>query len=221
MGKCVKLFPDSKIPEQLELGYLLQFGLAPYYKDQLFSSLLAVTGFAPKFVSCIDKAFNHILKRTQIDGHVVYFHEEKQQVVRSYIGSHFLGHTNAEETFQSIQAVNGKLDLIHNLVQVSMDGANVSWKTVEIMKEYQEHDDPDGPDLIQIGSCRLHVLRGVYEIARKATDWNLDKLLKGIYSVFKLSPSRREGYLKVNELLESCESKNIAYLFPQKFCEHS
>ena len=101
-----------------------------------------------------------------------------------------------------------------------MDGANVSWKTVEIMKEYQEHDDPDGHDLIQIGSCRLHVLRGAYEIARKATDWNLDKLLNGIYSVFKLSPLRREDYLKVNELLESCESKNAAYLFPQKFCEH-
>ena len=56
MEKYVKLtkrlFPDSKIPEELELGrtklgYLLQFGLAPYYKEQLFSSLLAVvTGFA-------------------------------------------------------------------------------------------------------------------------------------------------------------------------------
>ena len=56
MEKYVKLtkglFPDSKIPEELELGrtklgYLLQFALAPYYKEQLFSSLLeVVTGFA-------------------------------------------------------------------------------------------------------------------------------------------------------------------------------
>ena len=69
MEKYVKLtkvlFPDSKIPEQLELGrtklgYLLQFGLAPYYKEQLFSTLLPVTGFTPKFVSCFDEAFSHI-----------------------------------------------------------------------------------------------------------------------------------------------------------------
>ena len=35
---------------------------------------------------------------------VFYFHEEKQQIGRSYIRSHYSGHANAEETFQSIQA---------------------------------------------------------------------------------------------------------------------
>ena len=63
-----------------------------------------------------------------------------------------------------------------------------------------------------------HVLHGAYGRARKSTDWDLDKLLKAIYSTFKLSPARREDYLKVNELLESHESKGVAYLFPQKFC---
>ena len=38
-----------------------------------------------------------------MDVYVFYFHEEKRQIVRSYIGSHFLGHANAEETFQSMQ----------------------------------------------------------------------------------------------------------------------
>ena len=68
--------------------------------------------------------------------HVFYFHKEKQKVVRSYIGSHFLGRANAEETLQSIQAVQGKLDLTHNLVQVSVDGPNVNWKIVELIKKY-------------------------------------------------------------------------------------
>ena len=84
-------------------------------------------------------------------------HKEKQQVVRSYTGSHFLKHANAEETFQSIQAVHGKLDLTHNLVQVSMDGTSVDWKTVKMIKKYWEHSDPDAPDLIEIGSCGLHM----------------------------------------------------------------
>ena len=88
------LFPASKIPEELELGrtklgYLLQFGLAPYCKEQLFFSLLPVTDFAPKFVSCFNKAFNHISNWTQINVPVFYLHKEKQQVHGSYIRSHF------------------------------------------------------------------------------------------------------------------------------------
>ena len=79
-----------------------------------------------------------------MDVHVFYFHEGKQQVVRSCIGSHFLGHADAEETFQSIQAVHGKLDLPHNLLQISMDGPNMNWKTVEVITEYREHNDPGG-----------------------------------------------------------------------------
>ena len=136
-----------------------------------------------------------------MDVHLFYFHEEKQQVVRSYVWSHFLGHGNAEETFQSIQAVHGKLDLTHNLAQVSMDGSNVNWKAVEIIKEYWEHDDPDGSDLTEIGSCGLHVPHGAYGTAQKATDWNWDNLLKEIYSIFKCLLAWREDYLKVNELL--------------------
>ena len=83
-----------------------------------------------------------------------------------------------------------------------------------MIKECREHNDPDGPDLIEIGSCGLH------GTAQKAADWNLDKLLEAIYSIFKLSPTQREDYLKANELLESHESKSVAYLFPQKFCGH-
>ena len=110
--------------------------------------------------------------------------------------------------------------MTHNLVQVSMGGPHVNWKTVEIIQEYWEYDDPDGPDLIEIGSCGWHVLHGSYGTAQKATDWNLDKLLKAIYSLYKLSPARREDYLKVNELLESHDSKSVAYFIPQKFCGH-
>ena len=88
-----------------------------------------------------------------------------------------MGHANLEETFQSIQAVHSKLDLTHNLVQVSTDGPNMNWKTVVIIKDYREHDDLDGPDLIDIGSCELHALHGAYGAAQKATVGNLDKFI--------------------------------------------
>ena len=56
-------FPDSDIPDKLQLGwtkigYLVLFGLAPYYREQIFSLLLPEAGFPPKFVSYFDEAFN-------------------------------------------------------------------------------------------------------------------------------------------------------------------
>ena len=69
-----------------------------------------------------------------------------------------------------------------------MDVPNVIWETVEI-KEYPEHNDPNGSDLIEIVSCGLHVVHGTYGTALKATDWKLDKLSKAIHSIFKLSPA--------------------------------
>ena len=73
-----------------------------------------------------------------------------------------------------------------------MDGANVNWKTVEMIKKYQEHNDSGGPDLAEIGNCGLHVLQGTCGTAQKATGWNLDTLLKAVHSIFKFLPERRE-----------------------------
>ena len=71
------------------------------------------------------------------------------------------------------------------------------WTGKQEIKEYWEHTYPDGPDLTEIGNYGLHVLHGAYGRAQKATHWNLNKLLKAIYSIFKLWPARREDYLKV------------------------
>ena len=61
---------------------------------------------------------------------------KRSKRILDLISDRILGHANAEEAFHSIQAVHGKLDLTHNLVQVSMGGPHVNWKTVEIIQEY-------------------------------------------------------------------------------------
>ena len=57
---------------------------------------------------------------------MIFFDSNKQEVVRSFIGSHFMGHASAEDTFVSSKEFHRDLDLVHNLVQVSMDGPNVN-----------------------------------------------------------------------------------------------
>ena len=111
-------FPDSDIPDKLQLGrtkigYLVQFGLVHYYRAQIFSLLLSEAGFPPNFVSCFDEAFNRISKRKQMDVHVIFFDRNKQEVVRSLIGPHFMDHASAEDRFVSLKEVHKDLDLVH------------------------------------------------------------------------------------------------------------
>ena len=69
-------------------------------------------------------------------------------------------------------------------------------------------------------SYGLHVVHGAYAADQNATDWSLDKFLKAIYSLFKMAPARHEDYLVANDLHELHKSKNVSYLFAQKFCGH-
>ena len=85
-----------------------------------------------------------------------------------------------------------------------MDGPSVNWKKVKI-KEYWEHNDPDGSDLIEIDICRLHVLHSAYGTVQKAIDWNLGKLFKAITFNFQTFTSTKGRIIKVNELLKSHE----------------
>ena len=183
-------FSDSQIASRVELGrtkigYLITFGLAPYYRTQLFRSLLPGTGTAPRFTSCFDEAFSRISKRKQMDVHIIFFDNEKSQVVHSYLGSHFMGHATAEDTYKSLAEIHNGLDLVHNLVQISMDGPNVNWKTLDILSENRTIEDPDCPQLINIGRCGLHVIHGAYGTAQKVTDWLLQNYLKAIYSILR------------------------------------
>ena len=155
-----------------------------------------------------------------MDVNVIFFDSNKQEVVRSFIGSNFMGHASTEDTFVSLKEVHKDWDLFHNLVRVSMDGPNVNWKTAEVIQNHRKIQDPNCPNLIVIGSCGLHVVHGAYGAGQSATDWSLDTFLKAIYSIFKMAPARCEDYLVANNLHKLHKSKNLSYLLAQKICGH-
>ena len=62
------MFPDSEIVKQFQLGrtkvsYLLSFGIAPYFTEQLFRSVQQCS----TIVICFDEAFNKISQKCQMD----------------------------------------------------------------------------------------------------------------------------------------------------------
>ena len=220
------MFPDSQIAKRMEIGhtkiaYNINYGLAPYYKDKIYQSLLPKgdSTVPPKFVSCFDESYNSVTHNKQFDVHIVYFDEVTRRVTRKYLTSQFIGHGDADSLLNHFEVVHAKLD-IKNLVQLSMDGPNVNWKMLDIAIE-ERQKVPFCPDLLIIGSYGLHVLHGAYQTGQASTEWNLGtKCLKPSYSIFNKAPARRADYMKANGQLEAHEGKNSAYLFPLKYCSH-
>jgi hypothetical protein len=80
------MFPDSEIAQTFSLGsdkmaYLIHYGLAPYFKDNLEDKLKK----CPAFVVAFDEAHNKIAQKGQMDVIIRFIDEENSSVVNRYI----------------------------------------------------------------------------------------------------------------------------------------
>ena len=95
------------------------------------------------------------------------------------------------------------------MLQVSMDGPNVNLKFVRELQAFLKNSsDPDDPELLDIGTCSLHVVHGGYKTAHNACGWEVQIFLRSLYYLFKDFPSRRCDYTAASK----------SSLFPLKFC---
>ena len=122
---------------------------------------------------------------------VRYFN--KDGVTCRYITSEFLDHTHVDDLkkFEGIKDLEKK-----KMLPVSMDGPNVNWKLYDSIVEEQNEND-DYPDLIDIGSCSLHVVHGAFRTGVQKTKWGIDSILQALYNLFPNSPAKREDYTKI------------------------
>ncbi|XP_059415170.1 uncharacterized protein LOC132149789 [Carassius carassius] len=154
------MFPDSEIVKSFSCGkdktsYILKFGLAPYFKNQLIT---AVNNAGP-FVLMFDESLNHSTKNKQLDVHVRFW--EAGCVQSRYLGSQFMGHSKSEDLLHHFKKCVHLLDLKH-LISISMDGPNVNFKFLNNLQ--QEHGElHGGRQLILVGSCGLHTVHNSFK----------------------------------------------------------
>ena len=129
----------------------------------------------PKFTSSFDESINTVSCSKQMDVHVSYYDENLKRVERVYLNSQFMGHGAAHDIMNEFKKAHKDLDIVNNLIQLSMDGPNVNWASLDTLEEYRKIENPNAPTLINIGSCGLHVLHGAYKTALNETDWSLKK----------------------------------------------
>lgn len=202
------MFPGCEVAEKLQLGkdkvgYTICHGIAPYFRKKLLSSLASV----PFLVVSFDESLNKVTQKQQMDVLVRYWDDTTDGTVKTqYLTSCFLGHTCAEDLASAFRQATEEIKQA-KILQVSMDGPNVNIKFLRSLKEELKELD-DSHNILDIGSCGLHVMNGAYKAGHAATGWDVIAFLRSSYNLFKCVPARRADYITFTG----------SALFPLKFC---
>ena len=156
-----------------------------------------------------DESLNKASQSKQMDIHVRYWDETKNQVSTRYFGSQFMGHASADDMLKhfDLAVLQSNLDM-KKMVHIGMDGPNVNWKFFQSVSEKLENDFDN--NILNIGSCGLHTLNNSFKAGVVASKWDINKLLSSIYYLYKDSPARREDFSEI------CGNDKM----PLKFCNH-
>ena len=106
--------------------------------------------------------------------------QRADKVVTRYFGSQFLGSAKAEDILQPLKADIAGLNS-RKLIQIAMDGPNMNLKFHKLFVEDPKKVDPD---LIDIGTCSLHVVDGALQTGIKKSTLELDQLLTSLWWLF-------------------------------------
>ncbi|XP_074652758.1 uncharacterized protein LOC141907086 [Tubulanus polymorphus] len=199
------MFADSVIADRITFSehkckYLASFGIYPYFREK-FSSKLNGT----PYVMLFDESLNDHNQKKQLGVHLRYWDNNK--VVTRYYDSTFIGHARASDMLQHFTEF--KLNY-GDLFQISMDGPNVNWSFYDKFSEYVKTEFNKESTLLNIGSCGLHIVHISFKAGSTKSGWDIEILLRSLYSLFKDSPARREDY----------ETVTGSSIFLMKFCAH-
>ena len=87
-----------------------------------------------------------------------------------------------------------------------MDGPSTNWSVLKLLHE--DLCEKDDPNIIDIGSCSIHVVHGAFKSSIEATNWDSKKIMKAMWKIFGDSLARRDIYIKICEVNE----------FPLRYC---
>ena len=102
--------------------------------------------------------------------------------------------------------------LLERHLQLSMDGPNTNWSVLKLLHE--DRCEKDYPNIINIGSCGLHVVHGAFKSGIEATNWYLKKIMKAMWKILDDSPARRDIYIKICEVNEFPLRYITIFIFP-------
>ncbi|GBM21315.1 hypothetical protein AVEN_149891-1 [Araneus ventricosus] len=166
------MFKDSLLAKQFSCGatktaYVCCFGLAPYFKANLIKCLENVEQYTVLF----DETLNKATQLKQMDILVRFWHND--QITTRYLTSTFISDDILSAFYQCVEKLK-----FSKILQISMDGPNVTWKFFEnlqadLKKEYSH-------EALSIGSCGLHIVHNSFKYSESSTGWNISEILTSL-----------------------------------------
>ena len=118
------MFNDSEVAKSFSLSktkcmYYMNYGLGPYFKEELVKTVKA----SPYFSLSFDETLNGEIQEQQlgIPCHVTYWDDNRKEVCSRYFDIHFLRCLNAQNILNLLQHSLNEL-LPQCMIQVSIDG---------------------------------------------------------------------------------------------------
>ena len=156
-----------------------------------FVVLLSQIKASSFFFISYDESLNKILRNWQMDCTIRFWNNETGVVCLRYFDSKFLLRPNSNNLIEKLLESTKSLDL-SKLLQLSLDGPNVNWDLLKLMSAHQ--GEKEHPNIISIGSCSLHI-HGALQSGINSQDWELAKIFRTMYDLFKESPTRIDEYI--------------------------
>ena len=160
-----------------------------------------------KFLSVgFDESLNQIIQTCQMIITVSFWTLIEFKL--RYWDSSFIGHTTANDLLQHFTNITEAVNY-SSIIHLLMDGASVNHKFYRDMKEYCEREKL--AEMINFGSCNLHILHGAFKSGFKSTGWEMKILLKSCYQILHDSPAHRDDYISITkstklDLTKHCEN---------------
>ena len=189
------MFPDSAIAQKFTLqkdkcAYYINYGIAPHFRSVLVGEVQKSEFFAASF----DESLNSVIQMGQMDLVVNYWDNIMNRVCTRYLDSTFMGHSRSSDLLEHFLSALQSLDKT-KLIQVWMDGPNVSWAFFSELRNFRDENDMNV--LLPTGSCGLHSIHLAFKTGENSTDWGVKKILKAVYQLLHDSPARRADYIDV------------------------
>ena len=181
-----KIFQLSKT----KCGYYINFGVAPYVRKLLKETIEIL----PFLTILFDESLNGYVQKEQMDIKIRFWCNDKYKVTTKYLDSKFLARGNAETiSIALIKTLDG-LDN-RNSLMLSMDGPNTNWSVLDKVSSHCQQMEL--PSFFEVGCCGLYTVDGAFQTGAVATNWLLDKVLHGMWKLFKDSLARMDTYITV------------------------
>ena len=175
------------------MGYLVKFGLYPYF-ERLLTNLMNKSSW---ITISFDESFNRTTQTCQMDVQIRFWDHDQKKVVTRYFTSEFLGHTGMSDLLPKIKGIISQLNG-PTVIQIGMDGPTTNVALLRVLEAERFAEDLNG--FIDIGTCSLHIVHGGLGTGITQSGWLLKDALKSANYMFRDSPAKRQDFFQITKL---------------------